>query len=149
MNLTEIRAAHSIASAIPEVVLKLTAVHIAAIFFLSGLILATILLGLQYAFRYRKYHVTHLEDQDSLAGKTRNNCISITNFVLTNIYFSASNASIPLPKRAQSSSTLLSEVISLTRIRPLAMSSRQHKHSRLRESMDCDQNEAESEITLR
>jgi len=69
LNLTEIRAAHSIASAIPEAVLKLTAVHIAAIFFLSGLILATILLGLQYVFRYRKYHVTHLEDQDSLAGK--------------------------------------------------------------------------------
>lgn len=49
------------------VVLRLTAVHIAAIFFLSGLLIATALLGAQYLFRYRKYHVAKAEDQDSLA----------------------------------------------------------------------------------
>lgn len=50
----------------PAVVLKLSAIHIAAIFFLSGLLLATILLGVQYLFRYRKYHIAKDEDQDSL-----------------------------------------------------------------------------------
>ncbi|XP_076253063.1 thrombospondin-1 like protein golden goal isoform X3 [Rhynchophorus ferrugineus] len=125
-NITEIRVAHSISTAIPAVVLKLTAVHIAAIFFLSGLIIATTLLGMQYAFRYRKYHIAEAEDQDSLA---------------------ASNASLPLATRAQSNSTLLSEVISLTRMRPLNMKSRRNKHSRLRESIDCDQDQ-EEEVTL-
>lgn len=72
--------AHSVSSAIPVAVLKLTAVHIAAIFFLSGLIIATSLLGLQYICRYRKYQVAQFEDQDSLAGKYKNyyyilNCV--------------------------------------------------------------------------
>lgn len=52
---------------IPTVALKLTAVHIAAIFFLSGLLIATTLLGAQYMFRYRKYHIAREEDLDSLA----------------------------------------------------------------------------------
>lgn len=52
---------------VPAVALRLTAVHIAAIFFLSGLLIATALLGTQYMFRYRKYHVARAEDLDSLA----------------------------------------------------------------------------------
>lgn len=52
---------------IPTVALKLTAVHIAAIFFLSSLLVATALLGAQYLCRYRKYHIAQAEDQDSLA----------------------------------------------------------------------------------
>lgn len=48
--------------------------------------------------------------------------------------------------RAQSNSTLLSEVISLTRMRPLNIKGR-NKHTRLRESMDCD-GDAEEEIAL-
>lgn len=60
---------------VPAVALRLTAVHIAAIFFLSGLLIATALLGAQYMFRYRKYHVARAEDLDSLAdpsGKINN-----------------------------------------------------------------------------
>lgn len=52
---------------IPTAALKLTAVHIATIFFLSGLLVATALLGAQYLCRYRKYHIAQAEDQDSLA----------------------------------------------------------------------------------
>lgn len=52
---------------IPAAALRLTAVHFAALFFLSCLIIATALLGVQYVFRYRKYHVAKAEDLDSLA----------------------------------------------------------------------------------
>ncbi|XP_066150361.1 uncharacterized protein gogo isoform X2 [Euwallacea fornicatus] len=127
LNITQVAVAHSISSAIPAVVLKLTAVHIAALFFLSGLIIATILLGVQYAFRYRKYQVAQLEDQDSLA---------------------ASSTNLPMMSaRAQSNATLLSEVISLTRMRPLNIKGRQNKHTRLRESVECDR-DANEEATL-
>lgn len=46
---------------------KLSAVQLAAIVFSSGLILATMLLGLQYVIRYRKYHIAQADDHDSLA----------------------------------------------------------------------------------
>ncbi|KAF5289454.1 hypothetical protein FQR65_LT11827 [Abscondita terminalis] len=111
---------------IPSVVLKLTAVHIAAIFFLSGLCIATALLGAQYLCRYRKYHVAHADDQDSLADP------------------SVSCVSLPVGTRASSSVTLLSEVISLTRLKPKS----RLKHNRLRESADCDPNEEDVEVTL-
>ncbi|XP_063909126.1 uncharacterized protein LOC135126861 isoform X3 [Zophobas morio] len=126
-NVSGIPIAQSI-GVVPAVMLKLTAVHIAAIFFLSGLLIATALLGAQYLFRYRKYHIAQAEDQDSLADPT------------------ASCASISMRTRASSSATLLSEVISLTRLRP-HMKAR-NKHSRLRESMDCEQEEEEQEVTL-
>ncbi|XP_050312720.1 uncharacterized protein LOC126747859 isoform X1 [Anthonomus grandis grandis] len=96
------------AKVIPMAVLKMTAVHFAALFFLAGLVLATLLLGVQYVFRYRKYQVAEFEDKDSLAAS-----------------------------KAPSSTTLLSDVISLTKMRP----SRKNKHVRLRESMDCEQSE--------
>ncbi|KAK4882591.1 hypothetical protein RN001_005910 [Aquatica leii] len=111
---------------IPSVVLKLTAVHITAIFFLSGLCIATALLGAQYLCRYRKYHIAHAEDQDSLADP------------------SVSCVSLPVGTRASSNVTLLSEVISLTRLKPKS----RLKHNRLRESTDCEQNEDDTEVTL-
>ncbi|GJQ74472.1 hypothetical protein Trydic_g21341 [Trypoxylus dichotomus] len=103
---------------IPLSAIKLTAVHIAAIFFLSGLIIATLLLGAQYLFRYRKYQIAKADDQDSLADNT-------------------SCATQPITIRASSNSTLLSEVISLTRLRPHIRGAK-NKHSRLRESLDCE-----------
>ncbi|KAB0800461.1 hypothetical protein PPYR_06201 [Photinus pyralis] len=111
---------------LPSVALKLTAVHIAAIFFLSGLSVATALLGAQYLCRYRKYHIAHADDQDSLADPT------------------VSCVSLPVRTRASSSTTLLSEVISLTRLKPLKS---RNKHNLLRESMDCEQSE-ELQVTL-
>lgn len=65
-NFTAIPVAQGV-GLLPVAALKLTAVHIAAIFFLSGLLIATALLGAQYMFRYRKYHVARAEDLDSLA----------------------------------------------------------------------------------
>lgn len=69
MNASGLPIAQSI-GVVPAVILKLTAVHIAAIFFLSGLLIATALLGAQYIFRYRKYHIAQGDDQDSLADPT-------------------------------------------------------------------------------
>ncbi|KAK9704575.1 Ion channel [Popillia japonica] len=112
---------------VPLSAIKLTAVHIAAIFFLSGLIIATMLLGAQYLFRYRKYQIAKADDQDSLADNT-------------------SCATQPITIRASSNSTLLSEVISLTRLRPHIRGVK-NKHSRLRESQDCE-NATEKEATL-
>ncbi|XP_017775966.1 PREDICTED: uncharacterized protein LOC108562210 isoform X2 [Nicrophorus vespilloides] len=122
-NLTAIPIAQGV-GVIPLASLKLTSVHIAAIFFLSGLIIATALLGAQYMLRYRKYQIAQADDQDSLADPT------------------ASCASLPLTMRASSNATLLSEVISLTRLRPHIRS--RNKHTLLRESMDCE----ETEVTL-
>ncbi|XP_048526054.1 uncharacterized protein LOC109534664 isoform X2 [Dendroctonus ponderosae] len=126
LNISAVQVAHSVSSVIPLAVLKLTSVHIAAIFFLSGLIIATTILGIQYVFRYRKYQVAQLEDQDSL---------------------SASSTNLQMSARTQSNATLLSEVISLTRMRPLNMKSRQNKHTRLRESVDCDR-DIDEEVAL-
>ncbi|XP_056635402.1 uncharacterized protein LOC130444338 isoform X1 [Diorhabda sublineata] len=111
---------------IPIVILKMTAVHITAIFFLSGLLIATISLGIQYLFRYRKYHVAGIDDQDSLS-----------NF---------SDVTAPLTTRVSSNVTLLSEVVSLSRLRPhLKLRA---KHTRLRESADCDTLKQDEKVTL-
>nr|XP_023026776.1 uncharacterized protein LOC111514755 [Leptinotarsa decemlineata] len=127
VNISGVPVAQSV-GVIPNVVLKLTAVHIAAIFFLSGLLIATALLGAQYIFRYRKYHVARAEDQDSLADP------------------SGSNSSLPMATRTTSSATLLSEVISLTRLRPHIRT--RNRHIRLRESMDCESARSDNEVTL-
>lgn len=63
-------------------------------------------------------------------------------FSLRLFYLAESNVSIALRTRATSSATLLSEVISLTRLRPPG----RNKHTRLRESMDCEtEHDAEDE----
>ncbi|ERL95330.1 hypothetical protein D910_12596, partial [Dendroctonus ponderosae] len=134
LNISAVQVAHSVSSVIPLAVLKLTSVHIAAIFFLSGLIIATTILGIQYVFRYRKYQVAQLEDQDSLSDRS-------------SIVFVASSTNLQMSARTQSNATLLSEVISLTRMRPLNMKSRQNKHTRLRESVDCDR-DIDEEVAL-
>ncbi|XP_071051599.1 uncharacterized protein [Onthophagus taurus] len=105
---------------------KLTAIHIAIIFFLGGLLIATLLLGAQYIFKYRKYHIAKAEDQDSLTDST------------------GSCAALTVKNRAISNSTLLTEVISLTRLRPSVRS--RNKHSRLRESVEHDPEEREATL---
>ncbi|KAJ8961826.1 hypothetical protein NQ318_021441 [Aromia moschata] len=127
-NMTDVAMAHSV-GLVPAVVLELTAVHIATIFFLSGLLIATALLGAQYLFRYRKYHVAGADDQDSLADTS-----------------AGSKTSLPMTTRASSNATLLSEVISLTKLRPHIKP--WNRHVRLRESMDCESTRNETEVTL-
>ncbi|KAI4458483.1 thrombospondin type i domain-containing 1 [Holotrichia oblita] len=177
---------------VPLSAIKLTAVHIAAIFFLSGLIIATMLLGAQYLFRYRKYQIAKADDQDSLADNSKIMIINVLSatfrtiiskvkstlrtdshiclfIIIISLYrnyvvetcnqkikrkpcysilfpFQASCATQPITIRASSNSTLLSEVISLTRLRPHIRGVK-NKHSRLRESQDCE-NTTEKEATL-
>uniref|UniRef100_A0A6P7GEA4 Uncharacterized protein LOC114336299 n=1 Tax=Diabrotica virgifera virgifera TaxID=50390 RepID=A0A6P7GEA4_DIAVI len=111
---------------IPVVILKLTAVHITAIFFLSGLLLATVMLGVQYIFRYRKYQVADGDDQDSISN--------------------LSDVAVPLGARVSSNATLFSEVISLSRLGPHLKL--RGKHIRLRESADCETLKLEEKVTL-
>lgn len=77
--------------------------------------------GAQYVFRYRKYQLAeNLGEPDSPAHTPR-----------------ASLASVQLGQlasRAASTSTLLSEVVSLVKFRPRD----RMKHARLRESIDCE-----------
>ncbi|KAJ8982276.1 hypothetical protein NQ317_007250 [Molorchus minor] len=127
-NMSATAVAKSI-GVLPTAMLELTAVHIAAIFFISGLLIATALLGAQYLFRYRKYHVAEADDRDSLADPSGG-------WVPKN--------SLPLTTRASSNATLLSEVISLTKLRPHIKP--WNKHVRLRESMDCESRS--EEVTL-
>ncbi|CAH1101027.1 unnamed protein product [Psylliodes chrysocephalus] len=124
-NITAVPVAQNV-GIIPVVILKLSAVHIAAIFFLVGLLLATIVLGLQYVFRYRKYQIAEGDDHDS-----------VSNY---------SGVGVPLATRATSNATLLSEVISFTKFRPHLKS--RNKHVRLRESVDCDTLKANEGATL-
>lgn len=129
---------------IPAAVSKLTAVQVVALIFSAGLMLATVLLGVQYMVRYRKYHIAQAEDHDSLADPSGTYNI-LFSFELLRIHITASCASLPLTTRASSNATLLSEVISLTRLKP-TMKMR-NKHSRLRESVECEQ-DTEQEVTL-
>lgn len=124
-NMTKMLVPQSAGILQTATILKLTAVHVAAIFFLGGLLIATALLGAQYVFRYRKYHMAEAEDHDSLTDQV------------------ASTANVSLRTRASSTVTLLSEVISLTRLRPHI--TLRHKHTRLRESVNCERNNDEED----
>ncbi|KAJ8665366.1 hypothetical protein QAD02_007028 [Eretmocerus hayati] len=90
----------------------MTPAHVVAAALLALTFLASIFLGLQYAYRYRKYQIA--EDLESLTD---------------NSACSGSMQAITRRKRAPSSSTLVSEVVSLVRL------PRRHslKHARLDE----------------
>lgn len=99
---------------------RITMVHIIAILFTSIIIVVSVLLGAQYVFRYRKYQLAEsIGEPDSPAHTPRASLSSV--------------AVGHLSSRAASTSTLLSEVVSLVKIRPRG---RWMKHSRLRESVD-------------
>jgi hypothetical protein len=96
---------------------KLTLVHVAAILFVSIIVVISALLGAQYIFRYHKYQLAEsMGEPDSPINTPR-----------------GSAGSLLVPSRAQSTTTLISDVISLVKFRP-----RRHKHSRLRESVDAE-----------
>lgn len=98
---------------------RITMVHIIAILFSSVIIVVSVLLGAQYVCRYRKYQLAESAGApDSPAHTPRTSMGSIAG---------------QLPSRAVSTSTLLSEVVSLVKIRPRG---RWMRHSRLRESVD-------------
>lgn len=97
---------------------NLTLVHVIAILFTCIILVVSIMLGAQYIVRYRKYELTGSRGEpDSPAHTPR-----------------ASITSLTIPSRAVSTSTLLSEVVSLVKLRP--KTNHRMKHSRLRESVD-------------
>lgn len=126
-------------SKITALTMNLTIAHIIAILFVALIVLISLLLGkctgwsatesflikiaylpplgTQYVFRYRKYQLAAaLGEPDSPAQTPR-----------------ASLGSLLVPGRAMSTSTLVSDVISLVKLRPRPTVT---KHSRLRESVD-------------
>ncbi|XP_055855216.1 uncharacterized protein LOC129918620 [Episyrphus balteatus] len=105
-----------------------TLVHLSAVIFASIIILISALLGAQYIVRYRKYH---------LAISERHDHTSPVHTPMT----SMGSLHNP-PSRAVSTTTLLSEVIYLVKIRP----KRQLRHSILRESIDAENLAKETEM---
>ncbi|XP_014219312.1 uncharacterized protein LOC106647422 [Copidosoma floridanum] len=93
--------------------LWLTPAHLVATSLLVLMFLATVVLALQYAFKYRKYHVA--EDLDSLTD---------------NSACSGSMQGIARRTRAMSSTTLISEVVSLVRLQRKGSP----RHARLNEA---------------
>ncbi|XP_055904948.1 uncharacterized protein LOC129940590 [Eupeodes corollae] len=105
-----------------------TLVHLSAVVFASIIILISALLGAQYIVRYRKYH---------LAISERHDHTSPIHTPMT----SMGSLHNP-PSRAVSTTTLLSEVIYMVKIRP----KRQLRHSILRESIDAENLAKETEM---
>ncbi|XP_046669657.1 uncharacterized protein LOC124360258 [Homalodisca vitripennis] len=114
--------AHTEVSMVPAIspLERLALVHIAVILLLIIVLLTSTCLGAQYMARYRKYQLAAAnEDMESLA-------ISLGESV---------GSLVPARSRATSSTTLLSEVISLRRFRP-------HRHMRLADH-DAEEDEHE------
>ncbi|KAG4070637.1 hypothetical protein HA402_013557 [Bradysia odoriphaga] len=138
---------------ISPIAMKLTIVHIIAILFASVIIIVSALLGkcnrsnvgrpelhyklfdvgAQYIFRYRKYQLAEsIGEMDSPVHTPR---------------ASLSSVQLRAASRAGSTSTLLSEVVSLVKLRPRI--GRKMKHSRLRESVDGEALETKHQIQMR
>ncbi|XP_054271484.1 uncharacterized protein LOC128992100 [Macrosteles quadrilineatus] len=97
---------------------RLALVHIAVILLLVVVLLTSTCLGAQYMHRYRKYQLAAHDDLESLAVSLGESMGSL----------------VPARSRATSSTTLLSEVISLRRFRP-------HRHTRLPDHDDVEEDE--------
>lgn len=112
---------------IAPIAANLNLIHVIAILFTSIIVVVSAMLGAQYMVRYRKYHLTENRGEpDSPAHTPRASLGSL--------------AIGQLSSRAVSTSTLLSEVVSLVKLRPRG--ARRVKHSRLRESVDGEALEA-------
>ncbi|KAH8259201.1 hypothetical protein KR026_000721 [Drosophila bipectinata] len=108
--------------------LRFTLVHLSAMIFASIIIVISALLGAQYVVRYRKYHlaVARRQDEGSRLHTPRASLTSLQG----------------PPSRAMSTTTLLSEVIYLVKMRP-----KHHlRHSILRESVDAENLTSETEF---
>ncbi|EDW70471.2 uncharacterized protein gogo [Drosophila virilis] len=108
--------------------MRFTLVHLSAMVFATIIIIISALLGAQYVVRYRKYHlaVARRQDEGSQLHTPRASLSSLHG----------------PPSRALSTTTLLSEVIYLVKLRP----KRQLRHSILRESADVENVSHETEF---
>ncbi|RZF33561.1 hypothetical protein LSTR_LSTR008207 [Laodelphax striatellus] len=111
------RALSVTSSAIPSPLTRLAVVHIAILVFLSFVFLISACLGAQYIHRYRKYQLAAAtEELETITDASSGSRLSLA----------------PLRSRAASTSTVLSEVISLKRFKR----SPNHRHTRLNEEME-------------
>ncbi|EDW18730.2 uncharacterized protein LOC6582553 [Drosophila mojavensis] len=108
--------------------MRFTLVHLSAMVFATIIIIISALLGAQYVVRYRKYHlaVARRQDEGSHLHTPRASLSSLHD----------------PPSRAISTTTLLSEVIYLVKLRP----KHQLRHSILRESADVENVTHETEF---
>ncbi|XP_065362143.1 uncharacterized protein gogo [Calliphora vicina] len=112
----------------PKMKSNFTLVHLSALIFASIIILISALLGVQYVVRYHKYHLAVARRRDEGSR-------------LHTPHASMSSLQSP-PSRAVSTTTLLSEVIYMVKMRP----KHQLRHSILRESIDAENLARETEI---
>lgn len=108
---------------------NLTMIHIIAILFTSVIVVVSAMLGAQYVVRYRKYQLAESRGEPDSPDHTPH--ASMGSLVVGQ-----------LTSRAVSTSTLLSEVVSLVKLRPRTNNNRRLKHSLLRESIDGEALEA-------
>ncbi|XP_046807352.1 uncharacterized protein LOC111681188 [Lucilia cuprina] len=113
----------------PKMKSKFTLVHLSAVIFASIIILISALLGAQYVIRYRKYHLAVARRRDEGSR-------------LHTPHASMSSLQSP-PSRAVSTTTLISEVIYMVKMRP----KHQLRHSILRESIDAENLARETEMS--
>ncbi|XP_073838564.1 thrombospondin-1 like protein golden goal [Musca autumnalis] len=112
----------------PKLKTKFTLVHLSAIVFASIIILISALLGAQYVVRYRKYHLAIAKRRDE-GSRLHTPSASM-------------NSLASPPSRAISTTTLISEVIYMVKMRP----KHQLRHSILRESVDAENLARETEM---
>lgn len=114
--------------------LHLTVVHITAILFAGVIILVSGLLGVQYVFRYRKYQLAESQGEPDSPAHTPRPSIDGSADDGAN----GGESGVVGVVRATSTTTLLSEVQSLIKMRPRAGLRGTNKHQRLRESVDAE-----------
>lgn len=104
-------------------ILELNLIHFFVFIFCGIIILISVFLGAQYCFRYHRYHLAkNKEEIESPLNTPRGSTSSIAP--------SSNPANSDL--RAVSTSTLLSEVVTLVKIKPRSTTI---KHTKLRESV--------------
>lgn len=125
----------------PYALHNLTVVHITAILFASIIIVVSAMLGMQYVFRYRKYQLAASQaEPDSPAHTPRTSIDGSADFdpgADGDGGVRATSGEGNGVQRATSTTTLLSEVQSLIKMRPRLMGGH-NKHQRLRESVDAE-----------
>lgn len=125
---------------------KLTVVHIAALLFAAVIVAVSAALGAQYVFRYRKYQLAESRGEPDSPAHTPRPSIGGSSGDLAG--GEGANADGDGNSngggggggggvlRATSTTTLLSEVQSLIKMRPRLVAG--NKHTRLRESVDAE-----------
>lgn len=122
---------------------NLTVVHIAALLFAAVIVAVSAALGAQYVFRYRKYQLAESRGEPDSPVHTPRPSIdgSAADLAANGSGSADADGGVGGVVRATSTTTLLSEVQSLIKMRPRMMANggrSVNKHTRLRESVDAE-----------